>query len=121
MEQSFIYLDINLLFLNMHCICKCQRECHLTHCLVTFSNTKSSMENMFKLNSTVKRVCFEDSFNIKILFNFPSPFFLPFHNVKSSVCGCNHLAPLFGSHYLITAAGEARNQLLEFPLLPMSD
>lgn len=52
---------------------------------------------------------------------FQHPFFLPFHIVKRSVCGCDHLAPLFGSYYPITAAGKARNQLLAFTLLSMSD
>lgn len=82
------------------------------------------MENIFDQNpSAVKsdEVCFADSFNINILFNFPAHSFLPFHDVKRSVCGRDRPAPVFGSHYFITAAGEARNRVLAFPLLPMSD
>lgn len=76
-------------------------------------------QNAFAVKSD--EVCFAGNFNINILFNFPAHFFLHFHNVKRSVCGCDHLVPVFGSHDFITAADVARNQVLALPLLPMSD
>ena len=118
-----MHLALNLEFLNMQHTCKPQREHHLFHRSVTFSFTGSRTEHIFNQNPLAVKsdeVCSADSFNINILFNFPAHFFLPFHNVKRSVCGRDHPAPVFGSHYLITAAGEARNRVLAFPLLPVS-
>lgn len=82
------------------------------------------MEDISNKNpSAVKsgEVCFADRFNINILFNFPAHFFLRLHNGKRSACGCDHPAPVVGRHYFITAAHEARNRVLAFPLFPMSD
>lgn len=83
----------------MQRICKGHKEDHLSSLL------SSWMEKQQKAMRCVSK----KGFIINILFNFPAHFFLPFHNVKRSVFGCDHPAPLFGSHYLTTAASEARN------------